>query len=99
MKNQSVSTNLDWICVIIFIALVILGWLNIYSSSLSLSMVNDSIFDISQVYGKQMLFIFLTIPIIFIVLFAEVAFPAGNANLTKALIFFAIKIIWQRCWI
>ena len=33
MKNQSVRSNIDWIIVTIYIVLVIMGWLNIYSSS------------------------------------------------------------------
>ena len=106
MKNQSVSNNLDWISVSIFIALVVLGWMNIYSSSLSLSAGNTSIFDISQVYGKQMLFIFLTIPIIFVVLFADSKFYEkysslifGVALLLLAGLFVAGKTIaGQRCW-
>ena len=106
MKNQSVSNNLDWISVVIFIALVVLGWMNIYSSSLSLSAGDKSIFDISQVYGKQMLFIFLTIPIIFVVLFADSKFYEkysslifGVALLALAGLFVAGKTIaGQRCW-
>lgn len=44
-----------------------MGWLNIYSSSLSLS--NDNfIFDLSQFYGKQLLSISLSIPLIYIVM-------------------------------
>jgi rod shape determining protein RodA len=35
MKNQSIANNIDWISIIIYALLVILGWLNIYSSSLS----------------------------------------------------------------
>lgn len=67
MKNQSVTNNLDWISVIIYIILVVMGWLNIYSSSLSLA--EDSyLLDLSQFYGKQLLSIGLTIPLIFIVL-------------------------------
>jgi rod shape determining protein RodA len=46
--------------------MVILGWLNIYSSSLP--EVETSIFDLSQEYGKQLLIIALTIPLIIIVL-------------------------------
>ena len=67
MKNQSVTNNLDWVSVIIYIVLVIMGWLNIYSSSLSLS---DEPFtlDLSQFYGKQLLSIALAIPLIFVVL-------------------------------
>jgi rod shape determining protein RodA len=106
MKNQSVSNNLDWISVVIFIALVILGWMNIYSSSLAISARDASVFDISQVYGKQMLFIFLTIPIIFVVLFADSKFYEkyssvifGIALLLLAGLFVAGKTIaGQRCW-
>jgi rod shape determining protein RodA len=68
MKNQSVTNNLDWISIGIYIALVIMGWLNIYSSSLSSVPEETFIFDISQIYGKQFLFITLSIPLIFIVL-------------------------------
>ena len=106
MKNQSVSNNLDWSCVVIFIVLVVLGWMNIYSSSVSLSAGNTSIFDISQVYGKQMLFVFLTVPIIFVVLFADSKFYEkysslifGIALLLLAGLFVAGKTIaGQRCW-
>lgn len=66
MKNQSVTNNIDWITIVIFIALVIMGWLNIYSASLPVE--ETSIFDISQIYGKQILFITLTIPLILVVL-------------------------------
>lgn len=68
MKNQSVTNNLDWISIVIYIVLVILGWLNIYSSSLSSVEDQTSIFDFSQIYGKQFLFILLSVPLIFIVL-------------------------------
>jgi hypothetical protein len=48
MKNQSVTNNLDWISVILYLVLVIMGWLNIYSSSLALSDSNF-IFDFCDV--------------------------------------------------
>ncbi len=44
-----------------------MGWLNIYSSSLSLS-DDNYIFDLSQFYGKQLLSISLTIPLIYIIM-------------------------------
>lgn len=71
MKNQSVTNNLDWISIVIYFTLVIMGWLNIYSSSLSSIEQETSIFDFSQIYGKQFMFIILTIPLIFIVLSVE----------------------------
>lgn len=67
MKNQSVTDNLDWISVIIYIIMVVMGWLNIYSSSLST--VEDSVvFDLSTFYGKQLMYIIFTIPLIFMIL-------------------------------
>lgn len=71
MKNQSVKKNIDWICVIIYIALVILGWLNIYSSSLA-SMEGTS--------DKQLMFIVLTIPLIFVLLYVDGKFYEKYAS-------------------
>jgi rod shape determining protein RodA len=106
MKNQSVSTNLDWISVIIFIILVVLGWLNIYSSSLSSSAIDASIFDITQYYGKQMVFILLTIPIVFVVLYADAKFYEKYASIIYGVSLLSLAglfvlgktIAGQRCW-
>ena len=69
MKNQSVGNRIDYISILLYIVLVIMGWMTIYSASLPLE--ETSIFDISQIYGRQMLFIGLTIPLIFIILFKD----------------------------
>jgi rod shape determining protein RodA len=69
MKNQSVGNRIDYISILLYIALVIMGWMTIYSASLPLE--ETSIFDISQIYGRQMLFIGLTIPLILIILFSD----------------------------
>ena len=106
MKNQSVSSNIDWVSVLIFITLVVLGWLNIYSSSLSISTKDASIIDVTQVYGKQLVFIILSIPIIFVVLFADSKFYEKYSSIIFAIslisllgLFVAGKTIaGQRCW-
>lgn len=66
MKNQSTIANLDWFSVLLYAMLVVMGWMNIYSSSLPLE--PNGIFDLSQTYGKQLLFIILAIPLIIILL-------------------------------
>jgi rod shape determining protein RodA len=106
MKNQSVSSNLDWISVIIYVVLVVLGWSNIYSSSLSITVEDASLFDFSQIYGKQMLFIFFTIPLVFIILSVEGKFYEKYASILFAialvllagLFVFGKTIAGQRCW-
>jgi len=80
MKNQSITNNIDWITVVMFIALVIMGWLNIYSSSLSSVTGDGSIFDLSQFYGKQLLYIGLAFPLILVILFVEGKFYEKYAS-------------------
>ncbi|WP_445719734.1 rod shape-determining protein RodA [Flavobacterium sp.] len=69
MKNQSVGNRIDYISILLYFTLVIMGWMTIYSASLPLE--ETSIFDITQIYGRQMLFIGLTIPLILIILFSD----------------------------
>ncbi|MEZ7504139.1 rod shape-determining protein RodA [Flavobacterium sp. Arc2] len=97
MKNQSIKKNLDWTCILIYIALVIMGWLNIYSSSLS---------SIEDTYQKQLIFIVLTIPLIFILLaidgkfyekYASIIFGVSLLSLA-GLFLFGKTIAGQRCW-
>jgi rod shape determining protein RodA len=76
--------------------LVILGWLNIYSSSLSSIAEETSIFDFTQIYGKQFMFILFSIPLIFIVLsvdgkfyekFSSVIYIVGLLSLAGLFVF------------
>jgi rod shape determining protein RodA len=104
VKNQSVGSNIDWISIFIYISLVILGWLNIYSSSLSIE--TSTAFDFSQIYGKQLLFILLTVPLIFVVLsvdgkfyekYSSIIFGIALVSLA-GLFLFGKTIAGQRCW-
>ncbi|MGN7809169.1 MULTISPECIES: rod shape-determining protein RodA [Flavobacterium] len=97
MKNQSVKNNIDWISVFIYIALVVLGWLNIYSSSL---------LSTDGTYQKQLIFIGCTIPLIFVVLFVDGKFYEKYASIIfgvallslAGLFLFGKTIAGQRCW-
>lgn len=71
MKNQSLTNNIDWICIVIYSLLVIMGWLNIYSSSLS---------SMESTATKQLMFILLTIPLIFVLLYVDGKFYEKYAS-------------------
>ncbi|KOS07718.1 rod shape-determining protein RodA [Flavobacterium akiainvivens] len=66
MKNQSVTNSVDWITILLYMVLAIMGWMTIYSASLPREAT--SIFDLNQVYGKQILFILGSIPLIIVML-------------------------------
>lgn len=72
MISRGGSLRFDWLMIILYIILVAMGWINIYSASL-----NDSatgFFDISQIYGKQMMWIGLSVILIIFVLAIESKF-------------------------
>ncbi len=104
MKNQSVTNNLDWITVLLYTVLVLLGWFNIYSSSLP--EVETSLFDLSQFYGKQLVNIILAIPLIIVILsvdgkfyekFSSIIFGA-SLLLLAGLFVFGKEIKGQTNW-
>lgn len=49
------KTSFDWPIILIYIFMVLFGWINIYSASYNET--TGSIFDLSKNYGKQFLFI------------------------------------------
>lgn len=69
MRNQSIGNSIDWITLLLYFTLVIMGWMTIYSASLPLE--ESSLFDLTQIYGRQMLFIGLSIPLILVILFID----------------------------
>ncbi|SER06965.1 rod shape determining protein RodA [Hyunsoonleella jejuensis] len=62
----------DWITIILFFLLVGFGWLNILSASHTGTDI--SYFDFSQPFGKQLIFIFLTVALIVLLLALDAKF-------------------------
>ena len=54
-RNSNILKQIDWITVFIYILLVFFGWINIYAAVYDDN--HQSIFDISQRYGKQLIWI------------------------------------------
>ncbi|MBI4932179.1 MAG: rod shape-determining protein RodA [Bacteroidetes bacterium] len=103
-EQKYIFQNIDWITTGLFLVLVLLGWLNIYAA-----VYNDehnSIFDISQKYGKQLLWIGSAILIAIIILIIDAnfftAFPYPiyifSAVTLVAVIFFGREISGSKSW-
>ena len=69
----------DWVIIILFLLLVSFGWLNIMSAS----HIGDieSYFDMSQLYGKQLVFLGLTMVLIILILSVEAKFYERFASI------------------
>ncbi|MBX7202488.1 MAG: rod shape-determining protein RodA [Bacteroidia bacterium] len=65
-NSEAVFQNIDWFMVVIYLLLVTMGWLNIYAA-----VYNDdhtSIFDTSQSYGMQLVWILSSFFLAFVIL-------------------------------
>jgi rod shape determining protein RodA len=54
-NRNNVWANIDWITVSIYLAMMFIGWINIYAAVYNEE--HKSIFDFSQQYGKQLMWI------------------------------------------
>lgn len=54
-KNSNILGGLDWVTVTLWLVMMLMGWLNIYAAVYNEQ--HTSIFDLSQRYGKQLMFI------------------------------------------
>lgn len=72
MSGSSALRRVDWLSVFLYLLLVAIGWVNIYSSTFNEA--HASAFDLSQLYGKQLVFILLSLGIIPVIMALEANF-------------------------
>jgi len=78
-SKRTRSFKFDWITIVLFLLLVGFGWLNILSASASGEVT--SYFDMSQPYGKQLVFILFTFALILLILSIEAKFYERFASI------------------
>lgn len=78
-RDSHRNFKFDWIIIILFLLLVSFGWLNIMSAS----HVGEigSYFDMNQLYGKQLVFLGLTLVLIVLILSIEAKFYERFASI------------------
>jgi rod shape determining protein RodA len=104
MSKKGTLFKVDWLCVVLFIALVAFGWLSIYSTTVT--DLNSSILNASTLYGKQLLFILLSFFIVLLVLSVESKFYERFSSVfyilallsLLGLLFFGKTINGQTAW-
>lgn len=79
VEKNNIFYGIDWILVILYIALVGFGWVNIYAATTTDN--NTGVLDFSTRYGKQLLWIVLCIPLIIFILFFNSKFYEKFASI------------------
>jgi len=96
--------KIDWVTILIYLAMVFAGWFNIYSATYNEE--HQSIFDFSQRYGKQLIWIIFAFVIaLFILLidskfFVTFAYPMYGIMvlILVAVLFFGKEINGSKSW-
>jgi rod shape determining protein RodA len=78
-EKNNIFIGIDWLLVILYITLVGFGWMNIYAASVTEN--SNGLFDFSTRYGKQLLWIGLSIPLIISILFINAKFYEKFASI------------------
>jgi rod shape determining protein RodA len=55
VRRQNVYANIDWLSILLWLIMLVFGWMNIYSANIMEG--EDTIFDLSMRYGKQLIWI------------------------------------------
>ena len=71
-ERNSIIGKIDWVTVLIYLALVMIGWFSIFSARYNEA--HPSIFDLTQVYGKQLLWIGGALLVGFVILLIDAKF-------------------------
>lgn len=104
-NKEDVLQNIDWLLVLLYLVLVTLGWFNIYAA-----VYNEeykSIFDTSQSYGMQLVWIVSSLVIAFMILIIDGEFFPSFAYvlygafivLLLAVIVAGVEVKGSRSWI
>jgi rod shape determining protein RodA len=104
-NNEGVLQNIDWVLVMLYLVMVTMGWFNIYAA-----VYNEeykSIFDTTQSYGMQLVWIVTSLFIAFVILvidgefFPRFAWPVYGAFvlLLVAVIFVGAEVKGSKSWI
>lgn len=103
-NNGSLFQNIDWLLILFYSLMVLMGWGNIYAAVFNEE--HSSIFDISQKYGRQLLWIGLAVAIIVIIFFLDggiyeaLAYPIYAAAILSLIgvLIFGREIAGARSW-
>jgi rod shape determining protein RodA len=102
--QEGIFRNIDWITVIMYLILVAMGWINIYASVYNEE--HQLITDLSQKYGKQMIWIGTSLILALVILivdgnfYAAVAWPLWIIVLISlvAVLFLGTEISGSKSW-
>ncbi len=91
-RDDDISGKLDWTTILLFMALVTLGWLNIFAAIYD-ETANQTIWDLSLSSGRQLMFIAASVVIVVAIIIIDVRFYETFAYLFYGLILVLLFLV------
>jgi rod shape determining protein RodA len=91
-RDDDISGKLDWTTILLFMALVTLGWLNIFAAIYD-ETANQTIWDLSLSSGRQLMFIAASAVIVIAIIIIDVRFYETFAYLFYGLILVLLFLV------
>jgi rod shape determining protein RodA len=79
IRKKNIFYGIDWLLVFLYFILIFLGWINIYSATITENEI--SLINVSTEYGKQLIWVGLSFPIILLILLFEAKFYEKFASI------------------
>ena len=103
-RKGNILKNLDWFTVLLYVTLMVMGWFNIYSASYNVD--HTTVFDTSQEYGKQFIWIVTACVLAFVIMLFDGDFIKRTSPLVYGLtslllvlvLIFGREINEQKAW-
>lgn len=90
-RRNNILANTDWVTVLLYLVMVFLGWFNIYAALYSDEYNN--IFDISQQYGKQLMWIGAAAVLALTIMLLEVNFYVFFSYILFGILMFLLLLV------
>ncbi len=92
VRRNNIYSTIDWASIFIWVLLVAFGWMNIYSANFVSG--DGVVFDLSERYGKQLLFIGVSILLIILIFILDSKFFAFFAYPMYGIIIFSLILVF-----
>jgi rod shape determining protein RodA len=90
-RDDPISGSLDWTAIMLYLALVLLGWLNIFASVYDEG--HGVIWDLSSNSGRQLMFILASLIIIMGIIIVDMRFYEAFGYLIYGLLLFLLVLV------
>jgi rod shape determining protein RodA len=103
-NREKISGNIDWVTVLVYIILIIIGWLSVFTASAGEDVT--TLFDISTRYGKQLMWIGFAVVLSIVIMIIDAKFFStfsyvfyfGMLLILIGVLFFGSTVAGSKSW-